>query len=126
MTSGRWRQPSDALLADVVPFLRDPVDFCLTEAQLRFNWCAQLVEFPSFRLYRGNKSAERPLPWLDADKQVFIAINRIPGDDVAIALDYRTSFADPHVVASEWSDDGFSNWRKVSSTFSAFFAAVRL
>ena len=35
------------------------------------------------------------------DLAVLIAVNRRPGDDVAIALDYRSSAEDPAVVASD-------------------------
>lgn len=37
------------------------------------------------------------LPWLDAEQAFFIAVNRLLGDDVALALDYR---ADPRIVGS--------------------------
>ncbi|MGC5029348.1 hypothetical protein [Micromonospora sp. DT229] len=48
-----------------------------------------------------------------------IAINRIPGDDVAMALNYRTAAADPHVVASDfWTDREQCSRRAVTPTFS--------
>jgi hypothetical protein len=54
-------------------------------------------------------------------------VNRHLGDDVAVALDFRTSSADPRVVASDWSDaDACCQWREVSSTFSGFVASLGL
>ncbi len=61
------------------------------------------------------------MPWLDADKAVFITVCRFSGDDLAIALDFRTGPDDPHVVASEWLP-GLEGciWREVAGTFSEF------
>ncbi len=129
IAEARWRQPEDAQLSELVPFVRDPLDFLLSEESLRRESRGSLADHPDtsklFRLYRGNSSEERPLPWLDADLSVFIAINRYAGDDVAIALDYRTSFDDPRVVASEWAANNSGNyWREAFPSFSAFVAAL--
>lgn len=60
------------------------------------------------------------LPWLDVDKAFLVAVNKHPGDDVAIALDYRTDSIHPRVVASDfWTEPGICSWREVTSTFSA-------
>jgi hypothetical protein len=54
-------------------------------------------------------------------------VNERPGDDVAVALDYRTDPADPRVVASDfWTEHGPCSWRQVTLTFSAFVAALDL
>ena len=73
-----------------------------------------------FRETRGS-TADGPvdLPWLDAERAVLIAVNRRPGDDVAVALDYRTDPTDPRIVASDfWTNPKQCTWRMVSPTFS--------
>jgi hypothetical protein len=40
---------------------------------------------------RGSVTGPSDLPWLDIEQAFNIAVNRRPGDDVAIALDYRTT-----------------------------------
>ena len=127
IASDRWRHPSDATMLAAVPFLREPVDFLLTEAHMRFESQGQCVDVPNFREYRGSASEARPLPWIDADLALMIAVNRVAGADLGIALDYRTSFTDPRVVASDWwTGDGTLHWHEAFSTFSAFVAAIRL
>ena len=79
------------------------------------------------REYRGSETEPRSLPWLDVELSLFIAVNRLMGDDLAIALDYRTSDTDPRVVASDWwTGDNTLHWREAFPTFSAFVTAVRL
>ena len=75
-----------------------------------------------FHEVRGSKQlAPVDLPWLDAEKAVFIAVNQIPDDDIAIALDYRTDRSDPRVVASEWVENPCGCiWREVAGSFSEF------
>jgi len=51
---------------------------------------------------------------------LFIAVNRVAGDDVAIALDYRTSMIDPRVVASYWIENKYGRWCAVAPTLSHF------
>ncbi|WP_433469809.1 S1 RNA-binding domain-containing protein [Spirillospora sp. CA-128828] len=81
-----------------------------------------------FRQARGSQATDLvELPWLDADLAVLIGVNRNPGDDVAIALDYRTGSDEPRVVASDWwTDPHRCAWRVVAPTFSAFAAALGL
>ena len=79
-----------------------------------------------FRVTRGSRM-NRPvaLPWLDADRAVFIAVNRDPGDDVALALDYRTDVAAPRVVASDfWTDPTRCSWRLVAPRFTQLLTAL--
>jgi hypothetical protein len=58
---------------------------------------------------------------------VLIAVNRILGEDVAMALDYRTDAADPQVVASDcWTDPQQCSWRIVTPTFSQLVEILRL
>ena len=127
----RWRQPSDAVISSVIPFLCDPVDFLLTEDRIRAESSGSLADVPEmaslFHLYRGSMSEARPLPWLDVDQSLFVAVNRHPGDDEAVALDFRMSSVDPRVVASDWADDyRCCKWREVSSTLSTFVNTLGL
>lgn len=132
---GRWCQPSDAKIYTAIPFLQEPVDF------VRFgrwiNWWSgtweseahlHLVDHPLFQEYQGSTSIERPLPWLDAEKALFIAVNRDPGADLGIALDYRTNSKDPRVVASDWwsEENSKCNWRLVDERFSNFVQKLGL
>jgi len=127
IASERWRQPADDVIFAAVPYLREPVDLLLSEAVMRFESQGQCVGFPHFREYRSSESEAQPLPWLDADLALFIAVNRQSGADVGIALDYRTSSTDPRVVASDWwSGDSTCYWKEVASTFSEFVSRLRL
>ncbi len=71
---------------------------------------------------RGSKTAEPILlPWLDVELAVFVAVNRISGDDLGIVLDYRSDAVDPRVVASDWREEPKGCfWREVSPCFSHF------
>lgn len=110
------------------PFLREPVNVLLSEAHMRFESHGLGVGLPHFREYRSSESGARPLPWLDDDLALFIAVNREIGADIGIALDYRTSSIDPRVVASDWwsSDPTTCYWREVASTFSEFVRRLQL
>ena len=135
MEAGRWQQPCDAKIQSVIPFLEEPVDF------VRFVRWSKTWEFETqvhvaddplssalFQEYRGSKGTEHNLPWLDAEKALFIAVNREPGADLGIALDYRTDIKDPRVVASDWWAEGNRkcNWRQVTERFSDFVQKLDL
>lgn len=67
------------------------------------------------------------LPWLDAEQAILIAVNRNPGDDVAIALDYRQDAVDPRIVASHWDKNvKGAPWEEIAPSFSAFVEKLRL
>ncbi|MEV4253884.1 hypothetical protein AB0J52_12045 [Spirillospora sp. NPDC049652] len=135
LETGRWRHPGDGLLREIMPWFEDPLDFLADYEAMRRSSRSMLALLTAneatakaFRLRRG-RTATGPveLPWLDADLAVLIAINRHAGDDVAIALDYRTSTSDPRVVASDiFTDPRQYAWRTVAPTFSAFAASLRL
>jgi hypothetical protein len=124
--------PATRPSASWFPFLVDPVDFLQTIATMAFESPRPLDQDAHisevFHTARGSESAQAAtLPWLDAEKTVFIAVNRHIGDDVAIALDYRTDADDPRVVASEWqSGAGGCLWRPVTATFTQFARALKL
>lgn len=79
-------------------------------------------DFAAFIHYARGSQSVMPvdLPWLDVEQAVFILVNRWPGDEQGIALDYRTSRTDPRVVASDWETTHPCLWREVTPTFSAF------
>ncbi|RYZ76694.1 MAG: hypothetical protein EOP06_31060, partial [Proteobacteria bacterium] len=79
------------------------------------------------REYRSSRDGERDLPWLDADNALFIAVNRHIGDDLGIALDYRTSVENPRVVTSNWwTDERGCYWQQVDAHFSDFVERLGL
>jgi hypothetical protein len=122
---GQWVHPGDARLLEVIPFLVDPVVFLSTPKDMVGESSGFLADDPSFSLVhhmaRGSRATEPiELPWLDVERSFFVAVNRWPGDDTGIALDYRTDMLDPRVVAGDWGSGTGCVWREVSPTFSAF------
>jgi len=123
--TGRWKQPQDEIIKRVIPFLQEPMSFLLDIEAMQRESTGFLADSPEmselFHEYRGSKVPERELPWLDVDKALFIAVNRIEGADLGIVLDHRTSLEDPRVLASDWqSGDNTHHWREVESRFSDF------
>jgi hypothetical protein len=124
---GHWVHPGDARLRELVPFMVDPVVFLGTPEAMARESTGHLADDPRssavFHMVRGCRGRfVKPieLPWLDADRYVFVAVNRWPGDDVGIALDYRTDVRDPRVVASDWGSGPGCIWREVAPTFGGF------
>lgn len=134
MREGRWRHPSDAELARLIPWFEDPLDFLKSvpemesEARSMDLFAGDPRSSELFRETRGGGRSEPvELPWLDVEQAVLIAVNRRPGDDVALALDYRTDPADPRVVGSDfWTNPRQCSWRVVAPAFSAFADALGL
>jgi hypothetical protein len=131
LANGLWQHPGDAVLRHVAPWFEGPVDFLAsTEGMERES--RSLDQFARedrssrfFHVTRGTTAGETALPWLDAELAVVIAVNREPGDDVAIALDYRSDAANPAVVASDvWTEPGAYRWRSVGASFQAFAAML--
>jgi hypothetical protein len=134
LNTARWRHPGDEVLRDLMPWFESPLDF-LTSVEKMRSESRSLTMFandpPSSHLFReargSTATASVELPWLDAEQAVLIAVNRILGDDVAMALDYRTDAADPQVVASDfWTDPQQCSWRVVAPTFSQLVEILRL
>jgi hypothetical protein len=126
---GHWVHPGDVRLRNVIPFLVDPVDFLNTPEAMARESSGRLADDPRlspvFHMARRCRKAEPfELPWLDVDRAFFVAVNRWPGDDTAIALDYRTDDLDPRVVASDWGAGRACVWREVAPTFSAFVGSL--
>ncbi len=127
--SGEWRHPGDDVLIRVIPLMTDPVDF---REWLPFQTVTEEIEslfapqdWQTFKMHLNNQPAIG-FPWLNADRAVHIAINRIPGDDVAIALDYRGNLTDPVVVASYWRDNKSLEWFEVAKNFREFATSLGL
>jgi hypothetical protein len=134
MREGRWQHPGDAAIKRVMPWFEDPLHF-LDSVQAMERESRSLFfltdDEASARLFRQARGAGRisriDLPWLDVDQAFLIAVNQHPGDDVAIALDYRTDSTDPRVVASDfWTEPGICSWREVTPAFSALVDAFDL
>ncbi|MEV8099767.1 hypothetical protein [Kitasatospora sp. NPDC085879] len=133
IADGRWRHPGDEALAAALPWFTDPLELLADAAAVR-RQSASLDDLsgedlgPLFRQARGS-TADGPveLPWLDAERAVLIAVARTVGDDIALALDYRTDLADPRVVGSDiWTNPQEYTWRVAAPSFSAFAAALGL
>jgi hypothetical protein len=129
--TGRWKQPPDEIIKNLIPFLQEPMDFLPDVDTMLQESISLLADSPEmaelFHEYRGSKVPERELPWLDVDKALFIAVNRIAGADLGIALDYRTDLEDPRVVASDWQSGGNTHhWREVEGKFSDFVRKLGL
>ena len=134
LREGRWNHPGEPAVARVMPWFHDPLDFLGSIEQMERE--SQSLD----RLIQDDETAELfrcareptatgavELPWLDVDRAFFIAVAQYAGDDTAIALDYRTSSADPRVVASDvWTSSAPYAWRTVAETFSEFVAELRL
>lgn len=60
----------------------------------------------------------------------FLAVGRIPGADIAPALDYRgegENASSPRVVGRDfWTEAEWCHWRVVADGFSAFVELLRL
>lgn len=131
---GKWKQPDDSLIQSLVPWLQGPIEFIEVMHWMVTENQASLVDQPDsarmFREYRGSVSHDKTdLPWLDVEKSLFVAVNRVHGDDLGIALDFRTSVDNPRVVASYWCgerEDFHVEWRLVTNTFSEFLIKLNL
>jgi hypothetical protein len=140
LDSGQWRHPGDDVLSAVVPWFEDPLVFLRSPGEMRRE-SYFLYEDGSaddrrgsalFHVVRGSVPGPGDLPWLDVEQAFNIAVNRRLGDDVAIALDYRTDPSDPRVVGSDaWTGRHQTGrvqyvWRQVAPTFSAFTGVLGL
>ncbi|WP_157437870.1 hypothetical protein [Actinoplanes subtropicus] len=130
----RWRHPGETALNRVMPWFKDPLHFLdSVQAMARESNSLDILTDDAasaqlFRQARGTRPGSHvDLPWLDVDKAFLVAVNKLPGDDTAIALDYRTDHTDPRVVASDfWTDPRICSWREVTPTFSALVGAFGL
>jgi hypothetical protein len=127
--NGRWGQLSSALLRSVLPSDMDPVVPLRTLEDMARASRSELAEHGKvFFIERSSvRGRAIELPWLDIDQAFFIAVNEIPGDDVAVALDYRLREDSPAVVASIYREGSSGTpWQEVASTFQEFAARLGL
>ncbi|ROO86234.1 hypothetical protein EDD29_3797 [Actinocorallia herbida] len=132
LADGSWRHPGDEVLRAMVPWFPEPLDFLADiHAMRRESGTLSRLSRDDpgdglFRLVRGRGTPVEP-PWLDTDLAVLIAVNRHLGEDIALALDYRTDRADPRVVGSDlWTDPHQCSWRVVAPAFTDFAATLGL
>ena len=128
LQQGKWKHPGEDIIQDVIPFLHAPMQFMVDSDWMNSETRCfdDDLDDELFHQTRGSKSsAPIELPWLDCERMVFIAICKYPGDDVAIALDYRTNSDDPRVVASDLQDNEYY-WREVTPTFTEFVERLGL
>ncbi|MFI6008394.1 hypothetical protein ACIBAG_06140 [Streptomyces sp. NPDC051243] len=129
---GRWQHPGDVAMRALIPWFEEPLDFLLTPTEMtrESRSLDMFADDPrSSELFREVRGSQRrapvELPWLDIEQAVLIAVNRRPGDDVALALDYRTDPSDPRVVGSDfWTNPRQCAWRTVAPAFSVFADAL--
>jgi hypothetical protein len=134
MISGNWCSPGDDVLQEVLPWFEDPLDFVPTPERMEQElfmldmWADDERSSRIFHVLRGSQSGSLWLPWLDVERAVPIAVNRRIGDDVVIALDYRSDTGQPAVVASDpWTYPGGGYlWRPVASNFDAFAQSLSI
>ena len=129
LTDQLWQHPGDDVILRVIPFMTDPLVFpdsldrMIAESRLGIAGAGG----DPLRIHRGSQISDpSDLPWLDIERAFFIAYNKFPGDDVAVALDYRWDANTPCVVASEYTDVNGYNWRRVADTFTAFAESLGL
>lgn len=117
-----------------MPWFEDPLDF-LTNTERMERVSRSLDMFAddprSSELFRAVRGSTRRAPvepsWLDVEQAVLVARNRMAGDDVALALDYRIDPSDPRVVGRNfWTNPRQYEWRMVAPTFSGFADALGL
>ncbi|MFJ1706044.1 hypothetical protein [Kitasatospora sp. NPDC088346] len=133
IAQGRWRHPGDDTMSRLIPWFEDPLDFLTSLERIERESVAldRIADHEPAQLFREVRGTTRDtpveLPWLDVEQAVLIAVCRFAGDDVALALDYRTDAVDPRVVGTDiWTDPQLYEWRTVAPTFSAFAAALNL
>jgi hypothetical protein len=136
----QWRHPGEDVLKAVIPWFDAPLDFLRTPGEMgresQFLYedgsADNRRESAFFHVVRGSVTGRADLPWLDVEQAFNIAVNRQLGDDVAIALDYRTDPSDPRVVGSDiWTSQHQTGrveyeWRQVAPSFSVFAEALGL
>lgn len=125
LASGRWQHPGDDVLRRALPWFESPLVFLRSAGAMEWE-STFLDEYAgddwASRYFHVTRTGHRlGLPWLDAGLSFCIAVNRVPGDDVAIVLDYRGENGSPIVVASDaWTYPRSHLWRPVAPSFDAF------
>lgn len=122
----RWTTPSHSHLLAVVPWLHERVSFLESPQQIGWE-STTLIDCPGPYEYLGSKAeAEKPLPWLDSEQALIIAIAHEIGGGQLVALDYRPDPGGPQVVATDHTQIAAPSWRLVAETFSSFVEMCEL
>lgn len=128
--SGRWAHPGDDVMLARIPFIRAPLVFLDSKDNMLFESGPLMgpneIEYEGFSEYRGSVLGLRDLSWIDVEQTIFIICNKWPGDDVGIALDYRTRINSPRVVGGDWHSGKGCIYHEISSSFDAFVELIGL
>ncbi len=128
MIRGKWKHPGNKILDTVIPFFKEEVVFLKTFEEMErasHNLCEDLDWF--FEKNSDTDARASSLPWRDLRSSFLIAVCKSPGDDIAIALDFRTSMEHPRVIGNNWhSDIKGCPWEEISSTFEEFVERIKL
>ena len=104
-------------LSSKFSFLEFPMEFLQSLEEIRLLSSDQTFLIEEYWNVRSsqNLNKEIDLPYLDFDNSLMIAINKYPGEDLAIALDYRSNPDVPCVVGSNFNkEDGGCEWKTLS------------
>ncbi len=129
LETGRWVHPGDEVMLAKVPFIHDPLVFRGSHellSDLPPLMGEHEFENDSLFEYRGSMVNDRDLPWIDVEKRRIMIYNKYPGDDVSIALDYRTGIKSPRVVGSDWHSGSGCMYRQISESFDEFALLIGL
>ncbi|MAT15265.1 MAG: hypothetical protein CMJ46_08350 [Planctomyces sp.] len=116
----------DDVLRDRVPFIQDELEFIPdVETMIRTApyYGSPEIEDQLYGLYRGSKTGNRDLPWLDVELCLPLIESKHLGHDMMIVLDYRTGSDSPRVVGTEGVNGGPEPGiyhRQITSTFDEF------
>ena len=113
-----------SILEEKFSFLEFPIEFLPSIEEVKTVseddlWFQESL----WNVAKPGKAAE--LPVLDFQKSVIIGINKYPGEDLAIALDYRQDPDLPAVVASNFRSSATNcNWEVIASSFEDLLALM--
>lgn len=123
---GKWKHPGNEKIKEVIPFFKENIIFLnsleFMKQESRYNWVGS--DWAHEGIGEVDVRAQN-LPWRDINLSFFIAVCESPGDDIAVALDYRTSMTNPRVIGNNWhSDIKGSIWQEISPGFEEFVSRL--
>ena len=124
---GIWQTYTTQKIRKVAPFLIEPMEFLQSIEEIKnvsenpILLQENIFGIQSSRLLESNIE----FPLLDYDKSIYIAINKYPGDDIGIALDFRKNSTEPCVVASDFNGHHpHCEWRVISQNLADFIQNI--
>ena len=94
----KWTNPKEGIIKKVIPFFKYNIDFLQTLEEMKRESRVICEDLDFFFEKRSSKDDRaKKLPYRDLDLSFFIAVNSSLGDDIAVALDFRTSIENPRV-----------------------------